>query len=200
MAIIAKTRAQLALHATTRLHQKKTLDLVRVAVGAVRGGGTSLLTSGLQNIGAQVHVERASDSALALSITSGKRLIELCTFSAHVTNGSDGMTLLRVGGLEILPHLTTEDVRVHPGRPEVDRGIRRVQAIPEPRRGRVVEGGSAGDRLVADPQLEAAAMEAIGYVIGVVIAAGLVWASIAPYLVRRYPRDGSRPTDRGDQR
>lgn len=100
MAITAKGRAQLALHARTKLTVKEMLDLVRAATGAVRGGGTSLLTSGVQNIGAQVHVEAETNNRLALSITSGKRLIELCTFSAEAVQDGDGVTNLRVGGLE----------------------------------------------------------------------------------------------------
>ena len=100
MAVTAKTRAQLALQARTVLPAKETLALVRAATNAVRGGGASLLTSGVQNIGAQVHVEAVSDNRMNLSITSGKRLIELCTFSAEAFRGDDGVTNLRVGGLE----------------------------------------------------------------------------------------------------
>jgi hypothetical protein len=100
MAIAAKTRAQLSLHARTALPAEKALALVRAATNEVRGGGARLLTSGMQNIGAQVHVEMASDTRLGLSITSGKRLIELCTFSAEAAPGDDGLTDLRVGGLE----------------------------------------------------------------------------------------------------
>jgi hypothetical protein len=100
MAITAKNRAQLALHATTNLPAKNTLDLVRAAAGEVRGGGASLLTSGVQNIGAQVHIEVESSNKLGLSITSGKRLIELCTFTAEAIEDGEGATALRVGGLE----------------------------------------------------------------------------------------------------
>jgi hypothetical protein len=100
MPINAKVRAQLALRATTRLQPGDALGLVRSATNVIRGGGASLLTSGLQNMGAQVHVERESAGTIALSITSGKRLIELCTFSARAATGQDGTTTLRVGGLE----------------------------------------------------------------------------------------------------
>jgi hypothetical protein len=65
----------------------------------VKGGGASLLTTGVQNLGAQAHVEQERPDGLALSITSGKRLVELCTFSASV-EASNGYTSLRVGGLE----------------------------------------------------------------------------------------------------
>lgn len=100
MAISVKSRAQLALSATTSLPPSEVVKLVRAATREVRGGGTSLLTTGLQNLGAQVHIERESDSVLALSITSGKRLVELCTFAARVTTDHGGRTSLRVGGLE----------------------------------------------------------------------------------------------------
>ncbi|HVB24782.1 MAG TPA: hypothetical protein VNG51_22790 [Ktedonobacteraceae bacterium] len=97
----ARIRAQLRLTATTVLSSTDALDAVRQAIGAVKGGGASLLTSGLQNLGAQVNVERESPDRLALSITSGKRIFELCTFSARVTGpGTDGKTRLQVGGLE----------------------------------------------------------------------------------------------------
>jgi len=97
---MAKTRAQLALNATTRMRPDAVLDLVRAAAGEVRGGGASLLTTGLQNLGAQVHIERESPGALGLSITSGRRLVELCTFSAQAADAGEGVTTVRVGGLE----------------------------------------------------------------------------------------------------
>lgn len=100
MAITAKTRSQLALRATTKISAKDALDLVRAGAGEVRGGGASLLTSGVQNLGAQVHIEVESGNRLGLSITSGKRLVELCTFSADAVENGEGVTTLRVGGLE----------------------------------------------------------------------------------------------------
>jgi len=101
MVTSAKSRAQLRLAATTVLSPPDVLNVVRQAAGAVKGGGASLLTSGLQNLGAQVNVERESPDRLALSITSGKRIFELCTFSARVAGSStDGKTRLHVGGLE----------------------------------------------------------------------------------------------------
>jgi hypothetical protein len=95
----AKTRARLALQLTTSLDPDAALAAVKTAAAKVKGGGTSLLTSGLQNIGAQVNIEREKPGRLTLSITSGKRLVELCTFSA-VATAKDGATSLRVGGLE----------------------------------------------------------------------------------------------------
>jgi hypothetical protein len=100
MAITAKNRARLTLRATTTLSKKNALNLVRAAAGEVRGGGASLLTSGVQNLGAQIHIEVASASRLGMSITSGKRIVELCTFSAEAVEDGEGVTTLRVGGLE----------------------------------------------------------------------------------------------------
>jgi hypothetical protein len=99
MALTATMRAQTALRARTELEPAVALALVKRAAGAVKGGGASLLTSGVQNLGAGVHVEHELPDSLALSITSGKRLVELCTFSASV-KVEDGETRLRVGGLE----------------------------------------------------------------------------------------------------
>lgn len=99
MAVTAKARSQTALQASTSLEPEAVLALVKQAAGAVRGGGASLLTSGVQNLGAETHVEQESPTGLRLSITSGKRLMELCTFSA-VVQAKDGRTTLRIGGLE----------------------------------------------------------------------------------------------------
>jgi hypothetical protein len=99
MAVTAKARSQTALHATTSLEPQAVLALVKQATGAVKGGGASLLTSGVQNLSAEAHVEQEAPDGLRLSITSGKRLVELCTFSATVQT-DNGQTALRIGGLE----------------------------------------------------------------------------------------------------
>jgi hypothetical protein len=88
-----------ALNASTSLEPAAALAVVKQAAESVKGGGISLLTSGIANVGAQVHVEREQPDRLSLSITSGKRIIELCTFSAQVSASGD-RTRLRVGGLE----------------------------------------------------------------------------------------------------
>lgn len=80
--VSAQTRASLSLTGSTRLDPATVLATVKTAAAGVKGGGASLLTTGLQNLGAQVNVENERDSHLALSVTSGKRLVELCTFSA----------------------------------------------------------------------------------------------------------------------
>lgn len=100
-ALTAKARSQLRLEATTSLPPTAALDVVKKSTSRVKGGGASLLTSGLQNLGAQVHVEQEQPERLGLSINSGKRIVELCTFSARVTGpGADGKTVLTLGGLE----------------------------------------------------------------------------------------------------
>lgn len=101
MAASAKIRAQLRLAATTALPLQDVFNIVRQAAGTVKGGGASLLTSGLQNLGAQVNIERESANRLAMSITSGKRIFELCTFSARgASSGANDKTRLYIGGLE----------------------------------------------------------------------------------------------------
>jgi hypothetical protein len=99
MAITAKSRAQLALQATTILETSQALAIVKQASERAKGGGISLLTSGVANVGAQVHVEKEGPDGLSLSITSGKRVVELCVFSAEVHDDGE-RTHLRVGGLE----------------------------------------------------------------------------------------------------
>jgi hypothetical protein len=95
----AKARAGLSLTATTALSPEAALDVVKQSAAKVKGGGKSLLTSGLMNLGAEVHVEEERPGRLGLSITSGKRIVELCTFSARA--GADGeRNKLVVGGLE----------------------------------------------------------------------------------------------------
>lgn len=95
----AQTRAQLRLSATTAANADDVLKYVKIAAGRVKGGGASLLTTGIQNAGAQVNVEKETSGRIALSITSGRRLLELCTFSAVATTDG-GRTRLTVGGLE----------------------------------------------------------------------------------------------------
>lgn len=98
MAVTAKARARTALLADTNLTSAETLNIVKAAVGQVKGGGTSLMTSGVVNAGAKIQVEHEQPDQLVLSITSGKRLVELCTFSA-LTIQNESRTSLTVGGL-----------------------------------------------------------------------------------------------------
>jgi hypothetical protein len=98
-AITAKSRARTALAATTTLNPAEALAAVKQATGQAKGGGASLLTSGVVNAGARVHIEKEFPDGLAMSITSGKRLVELCTFSA-LAEEKDGQTALQISGLE----------------------------------------------------------------------------------------------------
>jgi hypothetical protein len=95
----AQARASLSLTGSTRLDAGTVLQTIKATAVTVRGGGASLLTTGLQNLGAQINVEREEDGTLALSVTSGKRLFELCTFSA-VTRNDQTRTQITIGGLE----------------------------------------------------------------------------------------------------
>lgn len=97
----ARTRAQLHLSVSTFMPVPLALEHVKIAAARVKGGGASLLTTGLQNAGAQVNIEAETADRLAMSITSGRRLIELCTFSACATiDPATGATVLHIGGLE----------------------------------------------------------------------------------------------------
>jgi hypothetical protein len=94
-----QSRAQFKLTATITAEPAKVLATIKEAAGAVKGGGVSLLTTGVANVGATVHVERETADGLSLSITSGKRLVELCTFSAKVSVNGSSCTV-QVGGLD----------------------------------------------------------------------------------------------------
>ncbi|TQS43441.1 hypothetical protein [Cryptosporangium phraense] len=94
----ATTRASLALTASTSLAPNAALEVVKGATARVKGGGSDVLFSGIQTLGAAFYVEREADGRLELSLNSGKRIIEICTFPATVTE-KDGTTQLKVGGL-----------------------------------------------------------------------------------------------------
>ena len=113
MPVTAKSRSQVALTATTLLDVASTLALVKEAASQVKGGGKSLLTSGVANLGAAVHVEAETATGLSMSITSGKRLVELCTFPV-TTSASEGKTSLRVGGARSLQDISAEALGFDP--------------------------------------------------------------------------------------
>jgi hypothetical protein len=101
----APAKIKTRLEARTQLSPDEALNVVREASGEVKGGGKGILTAGavagiggLANVGSAVHVEESGQDSLGLSITSGKRLVELCTFKASCEQADDG-TVLRVGGL-----------------------------------------------------------------------------------------------------
>jgi len=122
MSVMAKSRATLAIRGTTNLDPAAVLGLIKSSTDAVKGGGSSLLTSGISNLGAKVHLERESETKLWLSINSGKRLLELCTFTAEVTEDS-GRTRLRVGGLDSYKTSQSKFFVVVPAGPKAIHGL-----------------------------------------------------------------------------
>jgi hypothetical protein len=101
MALTAASRARTRLRAETCLDSPLLMDIAKGATVEVKGGGTSLLTSGVINAGAAVHIDREEEHVLGLAIASGRRLIELCRFSARVYAAKDGSCIvLVIGGLE----------------------------------------------------------------------------------------------------
>lgn len=102
VAITTKARVQLRLVATTALSPSDALSVVRQAIGDTKkGGGVNVLNFSVLNMSAQVNIAREFPNRLALSITSLDRHVELCTFSARVTEqDANGKTRLQIGGLE----------------------------------------------------------------------------------------------------
>ena len=100
MGITAKQRATFALRGTSSLAPEKVLEIIEGASGVAKGGGKSLLTTGFTNLGAQVNIHRRTATQLDLSLTSGKKLVELGTLSAEATAGLEGRTKVRIGGLD----------------------------------------------------------------------------------------------------
>jgi hypothetical protein len=98
--ITAKQRATTALRGTTTLAPEAVIEAIYEAIKSVKGGGKSLLTTGIANLGAQVNVHHSSPTSLRLSLSSGKRLVQLGSFSAMATTDSSGRTAVRIGGLE----------------------------------------------------------------------------------------------------
>lgn len=95
----AATRASYHLRGTTVLSPQDIKVVIENVAASTRGGGASLLTTGLVNLGAQVQIEQEEPSALRMSLSSGKRLVELCTFDA--TWGAQGDRIeFKVGGLK----------------------------------------------------------------------------------------------------
>lgn len=100
LAITAKQRSRTALRGDTALRGPDVLTLIKTAASGVKGGGASLLTTGVRNIGAQLNLESESPTTLHLSLSSGKRLVDLCSFTAVVGSDGAGRTTVRVGGLD----------------------------------------------------------------------------------------------------
>ncbi len=118
MGVTAKARAGTALTGTTAMPPAEVFNLLRSMAGSVKGGGASLLTTGITNLGAMVNVVRTTESTMVFSLTSGKRLVELCTFSATASVGLDGRTRLRIGGLETFKTQQSKFLFVIPAGPK----------------------------------------------------------------------------------
>ena len=118
MGVTVKDRASTALKGSSKLTPAEVLDLIRSVATQVKGGGASLLTTGIANTGANVCVVRESDSSLTMAVTSTKQLVELCTFSAVVEPSGDGRTTVRVGGLESYKTLQSKVFVVIPAGPK----------------------------------------------------------------------------------
>lgn len=108
MAGTVKARASLMLRGTTMLDPERTLQVLRASAGAMRGGRMPTVTTGIGDLGAQVHVVREAEGLLWMTMTSGRQLATLCTFCAHVWNDA-GTTNIRVGGLD---HYRTQQPRL----------------------------------------------------------------------------------------
>lgn len=150
-AVTARGRSKLRLQVTTSLAPSAALDAVRAATGTGKGGGISLLTTGIVNLSAGVHVETESATRLGLSITSGKRLVELCTFSAEVTR-SGVATSLRVGGLETYKTLQTKVYGLVPAGPKRIMGYDPYRRFLEEAAARVLDAdpGAAVEFVIPD--------------------------------------------------
>jgi hypothetical protein len=100
MGLTVKQRASLHLEGTTSIDHETVMDLLEATAGTVKGGGASLLTSGLWNIGAHINIVNRGDDCFEFALNSGKDLVELCTFGAAIHVGDGGKTTLRIGGLD----------------------------------------------------------------------------------------------------
>ncbi|MCL2462966.1 MAG: hypothetical protein FWF44_09895 [Defluviitaleaceae bacterium] len=100
MAITAKARATTHLEGTTNLDVQTMMQLLKETSSTVKGGGKSLLTTGLWNIGAHINIVSSNATTIQFTLTSGKDLVELCAFKATMSAKSSGKTFIRVGGLD----------------------------------------------------------------------------------------------------
>lgn len=130
-AITAKSRARLRLDATTKLPPAEVLRILKATATDVKGGGLSLLTSGVQNLGARVNIETEEAGRLGISITSGKRIVELCTFSATAVVNAAGQTVVRIGGLETYKTSQEKFLAIVPMGPKSIAGIAPYKALLE---------------------------------------------------------------------
>lgn len=167
-----------------------TLALVKAATGEAKGGGASLLTSGLTNAGAQVHVEQEKPERLSMSTTSGKRLVELCTFSATARQNG-GKTELTVGGLETYKTKQETLLYLIPLGPKAIHGFSLYKRFLGSG-GRSAKGARRGSqrygrraRVIGLPHME----NVLGIAIAVFFFAGVLYLRFGAYATRRYKRN-----------
>ncbi|MDR3165844.1 MAG: hypothetical protein LBU13_09745 [Synergistaceae bacterium] len=123
MGLTVKQRASLHLEGTTSIDRETVMNLLEATAGTVKGGGASLLTTGLWNIGAHINIVNRSEGGFEFALNSGKDLVELCTFGASVHSDDAGNTVLRVGGLDTY---TTSQSKVYgfiPAGPKMIHGM-----------------------------------------------------------------------------
>lgn len=99
MGITAKQRATYRLTGTTTLAPSEIFRLTKDLGAEVKGGGKSLVTTGLWNLGAHVEVVSEASDSQQLEIRSLKKKYTVAKFRARA-NVSDGKTSITVGGLD----------------------------------------------------------------------------------------------------
>jgi hypothetical protein len=109
MGITARRRSTTALRSTTQLPPHEVLGIVKIAAVEVNEGGKPSHAAGIIDAGVRLNVVRESDTGLLMSVTSGRKWVELCTFSAKVNVIDDGRTRVQIGGLETY---TTQQRRI----------------------------------------------------------------------------------------
>lgn len=151
MAVTAKSRAKLQARISTTMDPVALKAALRRAADAETGGGVSLLTSGVQNLGARVHVERERDDGFDMSINSGKRIVELCTFSANLATAG-GVTTATVGGLETYKTTQTKVLEFIPVSPKRIAGFSRYQRFLDSVRSEVLASDPAAQVQIVVPE------------------------------------------------
>jgi hypothetical protein len=143
MGITAENRASLHLEGATSIDKATLMDLLEATASTVKGGGASLLTSGLYNIGAHINIAGRTEDSFEFAINSGKDLVELCTFGAKINTDDSGKTFIRVGGLDTYTTSQSKMLGFIPAGPKMIHGMdpykRYLNAVLEELQGRDAE-------------------------------------------------------------
>jgi hypothetical protein len=123
MKLTAKNRASLHLEGTTAVPKELVMDLLEVTASTVKGGGASLLTSGVLNIGAHINIVDSNDGGFEFAMNSGKDMVELCTFGAKISTNADGKTVMRIGGLDTYKTVQSKMYGFIPAGPKMIHGM-----------------------------------------------------------------------------